>query len=139
MEARGDTDGSTASGGEGAQGGGGASSYSDDPETELRQIMRSSDFQKFCSLCQMQGQGDVFAICRQHVVQCMVHHTLCSACCVRHLQGIHAPPVGAHDHSLDTYMIAGPSWTTAARSGSTSWMRSGRSCSRRSGCSWWRC
>ena len=66
MEARGDTDGSTASGGERAQGGGGTSSYSDDPETELRQIMRSSDFQKFCSLCQMQGQGDVFAICRQH-------------------------------------------------------------------------
>eukprot|EP00964_Phaeocystis_antarctica_P114024 scaffold78003_cov27-Phaeocystis_antarctica.AAC.1 len=74
MEARGDTDGSTASGGEGAQGGGGASSYSDDPETELRQIMRSSDFQKFCSLCQMQGQGDVFAICRQHVVQTFMDH-----------------------------------------------------------------
>ena len=59
-----ETDGGHASGGAGAQGGGGASSYSDDPETELRQIMRSSDFQKFCSLCQMQGQGDVFAICR---------------------------------------------------------------------------
>tara|TARA_B100000768_G_C10990158_1_gene253594 strand:- start:141 stop:494 length:354 start_codon:yes stop_codon:yes gene_type:complete len=67
-----ETDGGQSSGGGGAQGGGGASSYSDDPETELRQIMRSSDFQKFCSLCQMQGQGDVFAICRQHVAQHMV-------------------------------------------------------------------
>ena len=48
--------------GGGASGGGGGG----DAETEVRQVMCSSDFQQFCSLCQMQGQGDVFAICRQH-------------------------------------------------------------------------
>ena len=53
-----------ASGGGGVASGGGASSHGDDPETELRQVMRSSDFQQFCSLCQAQGQGDVFAVCR---------------------------------------------------------------------------
>ena len=100
-----ETDGGQASGGGGAQGGGGASSYSDDPEMELRQIMRSSDFQKFCSLCQGQGQGDVFAICRQHVAQQMVHaHTAgtWTWTWTWYLQGIHAPPVGTYEHGQDT-------------------------------------
>ena len=56
----------------GSQGGGGASSDVD-PEVEVRQTMQSSDFQKFCSLCQMQGQGDVFAICRQQLAQHAVY------------------------------------------------------------------
>lgn len=57
----------------GSQGGGAASSDGDDPETEVRQTMQSNDFQKFCSLCQMQGQGDVFAICRQQLAQHAVY------------------------------------------------------------------
>ena len=66
--------------GEGAQGGGGASSDGDDPEAEVRQTMQSSDFQKFCSLCQMQGQGDVFAICRQQLAQ---HAVYAQGACMR--------------------------------------------------------
>ena len=67
-----ETGGGQASGVGGSQGGGGASD-GDDPETEVRQTMQSSDFQKFCSLCQMQGQGDVFAICRQQFAQHAVY------------------------------------------------------------------
>jgi len=64
----------------GSQGGGGASSDVDDPEAEVRQTMQSSDFQKFCSLCQMQGQGDVFAICRQQLAQ---HAVYAQGACTR--------------------------------------------------------
>ena len=64
----------------GSQGGGGASSDGDDPEAEVRQTMQSSDFQKFCSLCQMQGQGDVFAICRQQLAQ---HAVYAQGACTR--------------------------------------------------------